>query len=86
MDRQVPGVGKTYTAESVADTLKRPLYVLHSGDLGVTPESVETNLSNALMLATTWQAVLLIDEADVFLEQRSVQDLTRNCLVSCKRP
>lgn len=80
----VPGVGKTFTAESVADHLGRPLYVLHSGDLGVTPESVETNLSNALLLATTWKAVLLIDEADVFLEQRTVQDLNRNCLVSRK--
>ena len=34
------------------------------------------------MLAVAWNAILLIDEADVFLEQRSVQDLQRNCLVS----
>ena len=81
-----PGVGKTFTAESVADHLHRPLYVLHSGDLGVTPESVEAGLNDALALATAWKAVLLIDEADVFLEQRSVSDLTRNCLVSCESP
>ena len=80
----IPGTGKTFTAESVADHVERPLYVLNSGELGVTPESVEANLRNALKLATAWNAIVLIDEADVFLEQRTVQDLNRNCLVSCK--
>jgi hypothetical protein len=67
----------------VADYLQRPLYVLNSGELGVDPTLVESHLTDALMLATTWNAIVLIDEADVFLEQRSVQDLQRNCLVSC---
>ena len=80
----VPGVGKTFTVESIADHTKRPLYTLNSGELGITPESVETNLTAALALAAKWGAVLLIDEADVFLEQRSIHDLTRNCLVSCE--
>ena len=79
-----PGVGKTFTAECIADHAKRPLYVMSSGELGVTPESVESNLNTALMLATAWKAIVLIDEADVFLEQRTAQDLTRNCLVSRK--
>jgi hypothetical protein len=81
-----PGVGKTFTAESIADAddIQRPLYILNSGELGVIPEAVETNLNNALMLATRWRAIVLIDEADVFLEQRTIQDLTRNCLVSRK--
>ncbi|KAK5079140.1 hypothetical protein LTR64_002439 [Lithohypha guttulata] len=77
-----PGVGKTFTAESVADHIERPLYVLNSGELGIQPMEVEDNLNKALMLAVAWNAVLLIDEADVFLEQRSVQNLQRNCLVS----
>lgn len=77
-----PGVGKTFTAESVADHIERPLYVLNSGELGIQPKDVEDNLNKALMLAVAWNAILLIDEADVFLEQRSVQDLQRNCLVS----
>lgn len=77
-----PGVGKTFTAESVADHIERPLYILNSGELGIQPQEVEENLNKALMLAVAWNAILLIDEADVFLEQRSVQDLQRNCLVS----
>ncbi|KAG0651263.1 ATPase family AAA domain-containing 3B [Hyphodiscus hymeniophilus] len=77
-----PGVGKTFTAESIADDIKRPLYVLNTGELGVAPHSVETNLTTALKLATRWGAIVLIDEADVFLEQRTIHDLTRNSLVS----
>lgn len=36
----------------------------------------------ALQLAAHWNAIVLIDEADVFLEQRSSHDLTRNGLVA----
>jgi ATPase family associated with various cellular activities (AAA) len=79
-----PGVGKTFTAESIADDVKRPLYVLNTGELGVTPHTVESNLTTALKLATRWGAIVLIDEADVFLEQRTIHDLNRNCLVSRK--
>jgi hypothetical protein len=79
-----PGVGKTFTAESIADDVRKPLYVINSGELGVTPHEVETHLNSALKLATHWGAIVLIDEADVFLEQRTIHDLTRNCLVSRK--
>ena len=77
-----PGVGKTLTAESVAETMQVPLYMLSAGDLGTDPSGVEDNLSRILALATKWQAVLLLDEADVFLEARSAHDLERNKLVS----
>lgn len=79
-----PGVGKTFTAESVADDVQRPLYALNSGELGVEPESVGSTLRDTLKLAEHWDAIVLIDEADVFLEQRSIHDLKRNSLVSCK--
>ncbi len=35
-------------------------------------------------LATAWNAIILIDEADIFLEQRSLNDIQRNGLVSSK--
>jgi hypothetical protein len=69
-------------AESVADVAQRPLYPVTAGDLGVEAASVEQNLTEALQLATKWNAVVLIDEADVFLEQRGAHDLERNSLVS----
>ncbi|KAF5010744.1 hypothetical protein FDECE_3099 [Fusarium decemcellulare] len=77
-----PGSGKTLTAEAVAEITKRPLYNVSAGDLGVEPESLDENLSEALDLSSRWNAVLLLDEADVFLQQRTAEDVTRNALVS----
>ncbi|KAL6887485.1 hypothetical protein HDV57DRAFT_515010 [Trichoderma longibrachiatum] len=78
----VPGVGKTATAEAVAMENKKPLFVITCGDLGLSPYEVESRLKNVFRLAHLWDCVLLLDEADVFLSQRSKQDMTRNALVS----
>lgn len=77
-----PGSGKTMTAESVAEYTKSPLYLISAGDLGADPKKLEISLSRTLRLCTIWNAVLLLDEADVFLEERSLHDLERNALVS----
>ncbi|KAI8932392.1 hypothetical protein NX059_010579 [Plenodomus lindquistii] len=77
-----PGVGKTLTSESVAEEMRVPLYLMSAGDLGYDPRKVESNLQNILEMCTRWNAVLLLDEADVFLEQRSLHELERNKLVS----
>ncbi|KAI1811024.1 P-loop containing nucleoside triphosphate hydrolase protein [Poronia punctata] len=77
-----PGIGKTFTAEGIADDIRRPLYVMMSGELGSDVKTVDQRLRKVLKLATKWNAVLLIDEADVFLEKRSSHDLARNSLVS----
>ncbi|KAI1268830.1 hypothetical protein F5Y18DRAFT_439426 [Xylariaceae sp. FL1019] len=78
----VPGVGKTATAEAVAQEYRKPLFVITCGDLGLTPSEVESSLSNVFRLANLWDCVLLLDEADVFLSQRSKLDMKRNALVS----
>lgn len=77
-----PGVGKTSTAECVAELTKRPLLSLTCGDLGIEPVKVEQELSSWFQIATSWDAILLLDEADVYLESRITQDLQRNTLVS----
>ena len=77
-----PGVGKTLTAEAVAEVTKRPLYMISSGELGATPEAVHDQLKAALELAELWDAVLLLDEADVFLTKRNDIDLSRNAITS----
>lgn len=77
-----PGVGKTLTAESVAEEMRVPLYMMSAGDLGLDPGSVEEKLSDILEMCTKWNAILLLDEADVFLEERSLHELERNKLVS----
>ncbi|KAF3769566.1 P-loop containing nucleoside triphosphate hydrolase protein, partial [Cryphonectria parasitica EP155] len=77
-----PGVGKTATAEAVAMENNKPLFTITCGDLGLTPSEVETSLNDIFRLAHKWECVLLLDEADVFLSQRSRFDLKRNALVS----
>jgi len=56
--------------------------VLTSSDIGADPEMIENILSDRFKTASSWEAVLLIDEADVFMERRSSSDLNRNCLVA----
>ncbi|RSH83922.1 hypothetical protein EHS25_005166 [Saitozyma podzolica] len=76
-----PGTGKTLTAEAVSDHLHTPLYIVSTGELGTTAAVLEKKLSEVLDLATAWKAVLLIDEADIFLEKRAVSHVERNALV-----
>ncbi|KAH8669872.1 hypothetical protein BGZ61DRAFT_111798 [Ilyonectria robusta] len=77
-----PGVGKTSTAECVADKTKRPLFPITCGDIGETAMEVETKLHLNFRLAHRWGCVLLLDEADVFLAKRNKTDLRRNAVTS----
>lgn len=77
-----PGVGKTFTAEAVAEKSRVPLYSMSAGDLGTKPADVEKALQRALELCRMWDAMLLLDEADVFLTSRDSESIARNELVS----
>ncbi|KAK6085114.1 AAA family ATPase [Seiridium cupressi] len=77
-----PGTGKTITAEAVAEIAEKPLYRVTCGDIGTKPQEVERYLELVFYLGRTWDSVILLDEADVFLEQRGLSDLDRNALVS----
>ncbi|KAI1338522.1 hypothetical protein F5Y15DRAFT_386114 [Xylariaceae sp. FL0016] len=77
-----PGVGKTFTAEAVAEKSRVPLYAMSAGDLGTKPADVEQALERALELCRMWNAMLLLDEADVFLGARTAESLARNELVA----
>ncbi|KAF7532849.1 hypothetical protein G7054_g7608 [Neopestalotiopsis clavispora] len=77
-----PGVGKTATAEAVAQKHGKPLFSISCGDLGYEPDRVESALEDIFRLAQVWDCILLLDEADVFLTQRFPNDLQRNAMVS----
>ncbi|KAK1727011.1 uncharacterized protein BDZ83DRAFT_613939 [Colletotrichum acutatum] len=77
-----PGTGKTLTAESVAEIAEKPLYRVTCGDIGTEAPDVEKYLETVMYLGKAWDCVLLLDEADVFLEERTMADLQRNSLVS----
>jgi hypothetical protein len=83
---------------SVAELAEMPLYRVTCGDIGTNAEAVEKYLQTILYLGKTWNCgmfdkqftlfrlikyiVLLLDEADVFLEERSLADFERNSFVS----
>lgn len=77
-----PGVGKTLTAETIAIATGRPLLNVSVAEIGLDAEEAERRLSDTFNDAARWDAVLLMDEADVFIEMRGPADLGRNALVS----
>ncbi|KAI9656870.1 MAG: hypothetical protein M1821_003509 [Bathelium mastoideum] len=62
-----PGTGKTLTA---------------AGDLGSEPTLLEERLLRYFRNGNDWDAVILLDEADIFLHERGDDDLERNSIVS----
>ncbi len=76
-----PGLGKTLTAEVYSEVVGRPLYRVHSGQLGVSSENVEKNLEKVLKRAQRWGAIMLIDEADVYIRRRG-NDIDHNAVVA----
>jgi len=76
-----PGTGKTMTAESACEFLQRPLMSILTGDLGLNPDTMESQLNMFSQLASRWQAVMLLDEVDIFLENRETSDICRNAMV-----
>ncbi|KAF2761967.1 P-loop containing nucleoside triphosphate hydrolase protein [Pseudovirgaria hyperparasitica] len=77
-----PGTGKTLTAELVAEHCKRPLLKISTGELGAWGDQIADELKEKLEYASIWKAVVLIDEADVFLEQRKRGDARQNNMVA----
>lgn len=74
------GVGKTLTAEVYSEIIQRPLYRVHSGQLGLNVAEMEKALKETLTRAQRWGAVMLIDEADVYIKRRD-DDIAANAVV-----
>ena len=68
--------------ECIAAYTKRPLLSLTISDIGTDSSKAEANLNKYFSRAKEWNTILLIDEADIFMERRENADLTRNSLVS----
>ena len=75
-----PGTGKTLTAEVYSEVMERPLYKVQSSQLGTNPQTVEKQLKEVLQRAERWGAILLIDEADVYIHTRG-DDIEQNAIV-----
>ncbi|KAK8003870.1 hypothetical protein PG989_003589 [Apiospora arundinis] len=80
-----PGSGKTLTAEIAAEGTKKALIMTSVGELNKNNYAVlfERELKKVLRYATTWKAIVLLDEADVFLEAReNSKNPDKNSLVA----
>ena len=82
-----PGSGKTLTAECAAEVTEKALIRASISELNKHDSAwfFEHELTRVLRLATTWKAIVLLDEADVFLEARgddAHDAANRNALVA----
>jgi hypothetical protein len=75
-----PGTGKTLTAQVYSEVIQKALYVVQCSQLGVTSDSLEKSLTEVLARAQRWGAILLIDEADVYVRERG-SDINQNAIV-----
>ena len=67
---------------SVLWCIAGPLYSLGMGTLGTTADDLERRLKEILNLSAKGNAIILLDEADSFLEKRSsTSSLERNAMV-----
>jgi hypothetical protein len=76
-----PGVGKTLTAEIFSEIMHKPLYRMHSGEMGSTARSVEEMLNTVFERVSRWGCVLLLDEADVYIMERG-RNVNQNAIVA----
>ena len=60
------------------------MLALTCGDIGTSAKDVERNLDKYLTWGELWGAVVLLDEADIYLEKRAYSDVERNSVVSGK--
>jgi hypothetical protein len=79
-DIDVPGL------ECAAEITGRPLLAITCADIGTDPEEADESLQRFFRLGESWGAIMLLDEADIYLEQRlkGVGDHEHNSLVSSK--
>lgn len=61
-------MGKTITAQTVAARLGVPLYQVDVGEFGTSAAEFDLELDRIFRLADRWGAIILIDEADVYME------------------
>ena len=75
-----PGLGKTLSAEVFSECSERPLYRVQCSQLGIDSDTIESELAVVFRRARRWGAVILLDEADLYIGERGT-DMQRNAIV-----
>jgi hypothetical protein len=60
--------------ESVVEYTKRPLPSIAASDLGHEPEALEKSLLSYFKKASNWDTIAFLEEADVYLEKRTLKN------------
>ncbi|KAB2103782.1 hypothetical protein AG0111_0g8664 [Alternaria gaisen] len=82
MGHRAPGTGKTFTAECIARKTNRPLLSMTTAELGTEEVQIQKRIAYYLDLASMWGAIVILDEAEVYLKQRKAGTFVHNALVS----
>ncbi|KAE8354560.1 P-loop containing nucleoside triphosphate hydrolase protein [Aspergillus coremiiformis] len=77
-----PGVGKTLTAESLAQLMRVPLFILSASELLMSHKQFEARLKDIFRMVPRWGAVLLLEDAHVFVQARNSTEFGRSALIS----
>ena len=75
-----PGLGKTLSAEVFSECSQRPLYRVQCSQLGTDSDTIEGELHVVFRRSRRWNAVVLLDEADLYIGERGM-DIQRNAIV-----
>lgn len=75
------GVGKSLAAEAVAEFSERPLYRVNVADMVSNVSEFEKHLKHMMDFGASWGCVLLLDDADIILESKSIDDTLRNAMM-----
>lgn len=75
------GLGKTLTAQVYSEVVGKPLYEVHTGQLGTDPDQIDKRLATILSNAEKWGVIILLDEADVYIRRRD-NSLEHNAIVA----
>jgi DNA replication protein DnaC len=76
-----PGVGKTMLAECLSEEQARPLYRVNLGML-TNLDKWEAKIEEIFRQAHSWDAILLIDEAEVVLAERTQENMKQSAWVA----
>lgn len=72
----------TSETECLSEKLGLPLYVTDCADLGTEPDVLEQRLYETFLRGVNWGSIILLDDADALVLQRSQQDRKRSAVVS----
>lgn len=77
-----PGVGKTMLAECLSEHQQRPLYRINPGQLVTGDKDWESKIEDVFRQAHEWNAILLVDEAEVILAERTQENMQQSAWVA----